>query len=493
MKNLSFFYPCALIMLLMFHTTSYAGWEFSLGPLVDIEKDEEAHSIDIEMLGPVIKYRAGPEGMELGIKPLFHYSSDSGKKSKRFTLMFPFAGFRKKPDALYIHALFHLMELNVTTTKTGFKEKEFALYPFLFKKSAENKENNYLALFPIAGRLKNKFFKDEITFIMFPLFMETRKDGEVNRNFLWPILAFYGGKGQRGMRIWPLFGFREKKDQLDEKFALWPIFASKRGVFYGEEVKSLSILPFYSSVQTENKKYTTYMWPFINHIVDKNKDIERWDVPWPILNVTRGSKRQNRFFPIYSKEVGKHDKDGFILWPIYRYSEAYFADYKRRRDRVLLFIYSDIKEEPIIEGGRSGRRIDLWPLFTYSRDATGERRLHFLSIFEPFLHSNEGIEKNYSSLWRIFTWRSEPDGTKESEFLWNMFKTHKSKKGIKVSFRPIVPVFSYSNIDSEKKISFLGGLFGYSRDEQKTTVRFLFIPIKISSTKNSNGREGEGR
>ena len=46
----------------------------------------------------------------------------------------------------------------------------------------------------IFGNMKNKFYKDEIRFVLFPLFLQTREGEEINSSFLWPFFAYYKGR-----------------------------------------------------------------------------------------------------------------------------------------------------------------------------------------------------------------------------------------------------------------------------------------------------------
>ncbi|MGH7889784.1 MAG: hypothetical protein ACRENF_04460, partial [Thermodesulfobacteriota bacterium] len=230
-----------------------------------------------------------------------------------------------------------------------------------------------------------------------------------------------------------------------------------------------------------------------NRLVDKRKGIERWDAPWPFVNFTRGKKEENRVFPFYANEIDGEDEEGFFLWPLYRYYNTTLEDHKRTRKTLFLFLYSDIKEEQIVEGGRNGRRIDLWPLFSYKRDREGNRSFHFLSILEPFLSTNEGIERNYSSFWRLFEWKKDKEGRTVSSLLWNTFRKETDKERTEVDIRPIIPIFSYKNWDGGSKVYFFGGLFGYKTDSHQKILKFLFIPINISSENGLDEKGGEKR
>jgi hypothetical protein len=463
---------------------------FSLGPLFDSDKDKTQGTQEIDAFGPLISSKKSDKRFEYGVHPLFYLVEDRENDSTEFDFLYPLATYDRRENDRRFQFLFDILFYETVYTRSGFEENEFHLFPFIFAKNAEDKNNSYFALFPVYGNLKNKFSRDEIDFFLFPLFLKTKKNEAINYSILWPFFGYYTGGGQRGFRFWPLFGYRKKEGSFEEKFALWPIFISKNRIFYGEEIRSLSILPFYSVVESNERNQTTYLWPFFNHLVDKRKGIERWDAPWPLFNITRGKEEnETRLFPFYASEKSGKDEEGFFLWPVYRYDIETFDDYQRRRDRVLFFLYSDIKEEPIVEGGRSGRRIDFWPLFTYKRDKEGNANFHFLSLLEPFLSGNEGVERNYSSFWRLYQWKRYNDGRKTSSFLWNILKSESGIEGIKIDFQPIIPIFSYKDWKDESKFYFLGGLFGYRSLPDKKTIKLFYIPINISSQGTTDGKE----
>ena len=491
LKWLSNIFYVSLFILIFIGEYPCSGEEgFSLGPLFDSDQDKTQTTQQVDALGPFITSKKTETRFEYGFHPLFYLVEDTGNDSTEFDFLYPLATYDRRENDRRFQFIFYLLFYKTVQTRSGFVENEFHLFPFIFAKNAEDKNNSYFALFPVYGNLKYKFSRDEINFFLFPLFLRTKKNEATNYSFLWPFFGYYTGGGQKGFRFWPLFGYRKKEGSFEEKFALWPIFASKRRVFYGEEIRSLSVLPFYSVVESDQRSQTTYLWPFFNHLVDKKRGIERWDVPWPLLNFTRGKKEEEtRIFPFYASEKSEKDEEGFFLWPLYRYDRGTFEDHKRTRNSVLFILYSDIKEEPIIEGGRSGRRIDFWPLFTYKRDREGNANFHFLSIFEPFLSNNEGIERNYSSFWRLYQWKRYKDGRKTSTFLWNMFKSESGKEGFRMDFQPIIPIFSYKNWEGESKIYFLGGLFGYKSDPYKKTIKLFYIPINISSQENTTEEE----
>src|ERR1039457_5299245 len=89
--------------------------------------------------------------------------------------------------------------------------KRFTLFPIYFQQRAADTNLNYTAVVPFYGHPKNRLFRDEMFFIAFPLFGETRKRDVVTDNYLFPIVHVRRGDGLNGWQVWPFAG-REHKD-----------------------------------------------------------------------------------------------------------------------------------------------------------------------------------------------------------------------------------------------------------------------------------------
>lgn len=488
-------YSVLAVFLSVFCVKLYYAGGLGLGPLYEHREVPGGLEERTEMLGPVIVSSMDGPREELGFRPLFYWASDGDADTQSLDVLFPFSSYRSKRGEVSFHALFHIVGYKESLYAGEHEERELTLFPLLFTRSSSAPERGYFALFPIYGSMNGKFFRDEIEFFLFPLYLKTTKGAQTTTSYLWPVFAVHSGEGQKGFRVWPLFGYR-KQEQQEVKFALWPVFVQSSRVFYGEEIESSSVFPLYSTVRSERGHHTTYLWPFINHTLDKERGYERWDVPWPLANYTRqlddrsreeeGYKHQRRLFPLYSRDVSGRDSDGFFLWPLYRYNVRYMADHTRRRTSFLLFIYQDTRETARYPGARDTRRVHLWPLLTYERDTDGHRNISVISPLGPFLMHNKGVERNYEPLWTIFSWKKTPEGYHRSSFLWNTFVTESDGSRLKVRLRPIVPLFSLKKSERGTKVSFLGGLLGYSRKDgedgvRKRRLKLLYIPFTIST------------
>ena len=73
--------------------------------------------------------------------------------------------------------------------------KRFTLFPIYFQQRSPDPKENYTALASFYGHLRNRLFRDEIFFVMFPIYSETRKRDVVTENYLYPFFDLRHGDG----------------------------------------------------------------------------------------------------------------------------------------------------------------------------------------------------------------------------------------------------------------------------------------------------------
>src|SRR5262249_19270056 len=148
-------------------------------------------------------------------------------------------------------------------------------------------EKNYTAIVPFYGTLQHRLFKDEIHFVLFPIFAETRKRDVVTDNWIYPIFHLRHGEALTGWQFWPLFG-REHKDLTwrtnswedvepigghDKRFVLWPFFMDQHGgIGTTNAFHEQGFIPFYTFLRSPQRDSTTYFWPLgVTHTEDREK------------------------------------------------------------------------------------------------------------------------------------------------------------------------------------------------------------------------------
>ena len=79
--------------------------------------------------------------------------------------------------------------------------------------SSADPTQNYTALLPFWGTLKDRLLRDEIKVRLFPLYSRTVKKDVVTENYAFPFLHIRHGTQLDGWQFWPLMG-HEHRDPI---------------------------------------------------------------------------------------------------------------------------------------------------------------------------------------------------------------------------------------------------------------------------------------
>jgi len=404
--------------------------------------------------------------------PLFSSTKDPDTESTEYDFLYPLMTYDRYGEQ-YRWQLFQLLSLSGSPTQTENVRDRITVFPVYFQQRSSDPRQNFTALFPFYGSLKNRLFRDEVFFVVWPFYCQTRKRDLVTDNYLVPIFSLSHGDGLRGWQFWPLVG-KEHKDVTtqtngfndvktiggrDSFFVLWPLFFSdKSGIGTENPQWQQASLPAYGLVRSPLRDSTTVIWPFFNVVNDREKKYREWDAPWPLVVFARGEgKHTTRVWPFYSQARTPTQESGFYLWPIYKFNGQHSDPLDRRRTRVCFFLYSDLKEKNT-ETQATHRRVDFLPFYTFHRDFNGNRRLQILALLEPFVPTSKSIERDYSPLWSL--WRAEENpktGAASQSLLWNLYR------------RETTP--------ASKKCSLLFGLFQYQSSSEGKHMRLFYVPV----------------
>jgi hypothetical protein len=239
--------------------------EVTLGPLVQEFRMTLAPGERTEAVGPLIGYQqVGPES-QFVFAPVFSHVWDAGVDAEELDVFYPLLSY----DRFGAEYRFHILQLFSFAgglTQNDDDVSRFTLFPFYFQERSKDPERNYTAFFPFYGRLKNRLFRAEAEFVLWPLYVKTkrrraasplpddpflalpyryfraRKGDMTTYNFLYPIFHLRYGEGLNGWQVWPLLG-REHKDAItrtnqwgdleregghDKFFALWPFYFDQK-------------------------------------------------------------------------------------------------------------------------------------------------------------------------------------------------------------------------------------------------------------------------
>ena len=436
-----------------------------------------------EALGPFFYFEEKETRKTWAVPPLLSHSFDPATESEEFDFVYPILTYARF-GAEYRWQLMQVLSFSGGKDPDDAPRDRFTLFPLYFQQRSTKPQENYTAFFPIYGDIKNRFWHDDIFFVLFPLYSKTRKADVVTRNYLYPIFDVRHGNALNGWQFWPLYGEEHKTPTTrtngfgdvqivgghDNFFALWPIFFNDRtDIGTDNPQHQQAALPFYSYLRSPQRDTTTVIWPLFNYIDDREKKYHEWEMPWPIIVFARGEgKTTSRVFPFFSQSQSTNLESDFYLWPIYKYNRVHSDPLDRERTRILFFLYSDVREKNT-ETDLAIHRVDFFPFYTYRRDFNGKSRLQIFAILEPFLPNNTRIERDYSPLWSV--WRSEKNpesGASSQSLLWNLYR--------------------HESAPSAKKCSLLFGLFQYQSNPEGKRVRLFYIPV-VKTKKSAAGGE----
>ncbi len=307
------------------------------GPLFDEFDLTLASGHRTEAAGPLFYSEEKETQRTWAVPPLFSSTRDPATESKEFDFLYPVMTYDRYGDQ-YRWQLFQLLSFAGGPTQQETNRDRFTLFPLYFQQRSSDPSENYTAILPFYGHLKHRLFRDEIFFVMWPLYCETRKKDVVTDNYLVPIFSLRHGDGLHGWQFWPLVG-NEHKDVTtltngfndvktigghDSFFALWPLFLNdKSEIGTTNATWQQASLPAYSLLRSPQRDSTTVIWPFFNHVVDRENKYREWDAPWPLVVFARGEgKHTSRVWPFYSRAHNATQESDFYLWPIYKYNRV---------------------------------------------------------------------------------------------------------------------------------------------------------------------------
>ncbi|MBA4150415.1 MAG: hypothetical protein H0X66_20075 [Verrucomicrobia bacterium] len=421
----------------------------SFGPFYDQFPLTLSRGERTEAAGPFYIFEQRETQQLWAVPPLFSYFRDPDLESAEFDLAYPLLTYDRYGRE-YRFQILQLFAFAGGQDQEGDVSRRFTLFPIYFQQRSPAPEENYTALVPIYGHLQNRLFRDEIDFVLFPLYGKSRKRDVVTWNYLYPVFHRRLGDALSGWQVWPLVGHEHKHpttrtniaDDIeiigghDKFFALWPIFLDNEfGLGTDNPQRQLSVLPLFTSLRSPQRDSLTAPWPIgLTLTDDREKKYKEVGAPWPFIVFARGENRHvSRVWPLYSKAQSGGLESSFYLWPIYRHTRIHSPPLDRDRTRILFFLYSDINLRHT-ETGVSSKRSDFWPLFTYTRDLDQNKRLQVFSLLEPLLPNNKSIERNYSQLWSV--WRSERNGktgASSQSLLWNLYRRDVTQEKTKTS------------------------------------------------------------
>jgi len=459
--------------------------EYNLAPIISRETMPDGSS-RFRLLGPLYESRTAPDGSVFkAMRPVFTRKVEPDGMHFRTDVFWPVATSKMVGNEL--SSRFITMFYNdFDVVNPGSHWRLWALP--LFFRGRDSHGESYTAVFPLVGRINEFLLFDKFTFLMFPLYLRTARQGEDTTDVLWPFISRTKGEGVMRARVFPFYGRAVREGKSESMFLMWPFLTWSSYTRGTERGGGFILFPFIGRTYGGDVKSWLVLPPFIRWT--KGKHFSEAHLPWPFVQTSRGPVDKFYIWPLAGVKSQPGMKSGFLLWPfmwkwhsvmknytVDRYSILPFVEYENRTAHA----EKDADGKPVL----LGRTRKLWPLITSRRDGDS------LRVRVPDLWPGNNlsqVDSSYGPLWTLFSRDDTKDST-DCEFLWGLIRSRRSPAGTARSIFPLVSWRKTPENGGTRELSFFLGLFGYRREGERSSVKILFMDFGGHRTGEEVGRE----
>ena len=464
--------------------------EFNLSPIYRHRLDAQGAVLEMDVAWPLIHYEATPDGGDdFRIRPFYRRvsgpdlpgfgpaptrepgSTELAQPISRtdHQFLWPLGRVRTSQDETHAR-LFPLASRDSRTFHDGRSESDwYFLFPFFWggsdQATATSDPERYFGMFPVYLDAPAEFLTyDRLTFVLWPLYTRTEKDGRVGHIGLWPLVGAGSGAEEadtRWHRILPLYNFISQAGRFARYSILWPIFSwGKEYMDTEDPMSSFAIWPLISRQWSQKIRSWSFLWPlFGGQTIEGKKD--KLDLFWPFFrslydNTEGRETNQWWLWPLFSRTTGRHQDAWSALWPLVWWREYDDPDGVQTQRWVLPFFKSIQRDWK--DGGQDDY-LQVWPLVhtDRKRDGSGE-----WSVPSPWFYrdGNEvGVSEAYDWLYTLVKGRTRSPDDHAVQTIGHLYTTRTRGERTQTS----VPF-----------------LFSYESDKQHQTL-YLFncIPIPL--------------
>ncbi|MEI8243155.1 MAG: hypothetical protein WCI17_07810 [bacterium] len=373
-----------------------AAWRFRIGPVFEIGRSGEGVNV-------------------LAVRPLFSRVSETNTPESITDAVWPVSSFHRRDDYFHWWALPAFgKDANV---RDPLSRHTFWLLP-IYCSGRTRAGEDFEALFPVGGSVRDFLGMDELQFFFFPLYLNYRKGNQETDSYLWPVYLQETGPKRERFRIFPVYGTTTTATER-ATFAFWPFWT--RQVFDGPKQHGTSemLFPVYGRVDTDRQHGWMALPPFFSRMEMTNGETNL-RCPWPFFETGHRKDRDKESrWPLWTHTETPTGHRGTIAWPFW-WEESSAAGGRREQSETLVPFYHAARSE--VRAGNGGEYVaDLdyvrfWPI--YSREETPERtRIRVPEL--TLMRDGQGIERNWAPFWSWYV-QQEGRGGVDHDLFWGL-------------------------------------------------------------------------
>ncbi|MBI5771511.1 MAG: hypothetical protein HZA93_27305 [Verrucomicrobia bacterium] len=451
--------------------------------------------------GPLWFARPAAEGATTaGFRPFWVQTADARGDFRSATFLYPLFSY-KADDEIASWSVFKL--INRTARRPGAAEpgsllgtqETFDVWPFWFSRTTGEPEQQYRALFPIAGTVRGRLGFERLSWTLFPLYVENEKKGAVTTSTPWPFVRVTRGAAT-GFALWPLYGSVERPGVSRDRYWLWP-FAYESIRYPGPDdppgtrpTRRAGVLPFFARAEGPGYVGEDFGWPFFGH-TERNRPVNYSEIRWfwPLLVQGRGEGHYvNRWAPFYTHSVIKGYDKTWLAWPLVRHAHWQDEAIAHSRTQLLWFLYWTHEQRSLTHPRTAPAALThYWPLLSTWDNGAGRRQLQFLSPLAVFFPQLDHVHDTWSPLFALGRYEQRAPGDARLSLLWDGITWEKQEAAARREFH-FGPLFSVSAQGEERRVALGNGLLGLRRGAGGAGWKFFWLDFPAKPTTGSTDR-----
>jgi hypothetical protein len=376
--------------------TPATPWRFRLGPFLEVGRS-----------------RAGVE--LLALRPLFSRVADTNHAEAITDLLWPWSSWHRRADRLdgWAFPAFYLDE----DVREPLARYSFWLLP-VYVEGRTRAGDDFGAVFPLGGDLRDFLWLDELHFTCFPLHLSYRQGAQQTESYLWPLYLRETGPKRERFRLFPVYGTSTTATQR-ATFAFWPFWTQENFDGPKQHGSAEMLFPIYGRVDTDTQQGWMALPPLFSRMTMTNGET-RLRAPWPIYETARTQDTaKDNCWPLWTHTATPTGHRGTIAWPLW-WEETSTAPGRQEQRRSLVPFYHVVRRTGRTEGAAAAGALDyvrVWPFYScYERPEGTRIRVPELT----WMRDGLGIERNWAPFWSWYVQTDMPDGARDHDLFWGL-------------------------------------------------------------------------
>jgi hypothetical protein len=423
-----------------------------------------------QIIGPFYEHGDAPDGDQFAAyRPLYVRYRDAEKDRVQREYLWPIAISKTLGDHYYwrfLLAYYYDWDLSEPESRT-----RLMVFPFYYQ-GRDSKGEKFLAVWPFGGTMREMFWNDKITFVMWPIRIKTEINEAQTSHWVWPIYAKGSGEDMERFRVLPFYG-SYTRDRVTRKSIMWPFHTSVGYQSPTAEGDGYIMWPFWGHFSYPSEKTWMFLPPFFRWT--ESEELTKYHLPFPFVQIGSGEVEKFYVWPFWGTKRLPGNSSWFYFWPLVNRQRIDKPEGVKHRFRAFPFVWTDwmeTREEGGAEPEVLSRYFKLWPFFSWRR--IGDQGMFRLLELWP-LKNTGPMERNLTAFWTLYK-RTWIEDAAESEFLWGLYRHRRGPDGYR--YLSLFPLFSCQRggqLEDSSSFSFLKGFFGMERHGETRRWQLLYF------------------